>query len=61
MGLSCARAMCLLSRIDSAIDLAVNDLANGIGGGRVISSGATRFMRTALCRSEHKIEEIYRH
>jgi hypothetical protein len=48
MGLSRVRWMCLLSRIDSAMDLAVNDLPNGIAGGGVISSGAIRFMSAML-------------
>jgi hypothetical protein len=42
MGLNRVRGTYLLSRIDSAMDLAANVLPNGISVGRVISSGATR-------------------
>jgi hypothetical protein len=55
IGLRRARGTCLLSRIDSAIDLAVNDLPNGIIGGRVIPSGATRFISAVLYSIEYEI------
>lgn len=42
MGLNRARGTCLLSRIDSAMDLAANVVPNGISVGRVMSSGAIR-------------------
>jgi hypothetical protein len=56
IGLSRVSGTCLLSRIHSAMDLAVNDLPKGTIGGRVISSGATRFIRESLSTSsEHGI------
>ena len=51
MGLSRVRGVCLLNRTDSAMDLAVNVLPNGIVGGMLISSGAMRLIREVLSTS----------
>lgn len=49
IGLSRVTGRCLLTRIDSAMCLAVKVLPNGIVGGRVISSGTMRATREGLC------------